>query len=35
MKAASQEALLGAIARARGWIEDMKEGGVASFVEIA
>jgi DNA invertase Pin-like site-specific DNA recombinase len=35
MKAASRDALLGAIAKARGWIEDMKQGGVASFAEIA
>jgi hypothetical protein len=35
MKATSRDALLGAIAKARGWIEDMKRGGVASFVEIA
>jgi hypothetical protein len=35
MKAASRDALLGAIAKARSWIEDMKQGGVASFTQIA
>jgi DNA invertase Pin-like site-specific DNA recombinase len=35
MKATSRDALLGAIAKARGWIEDMKQGGVTSFAEIA
>jgi len=35
MKAASRNALLAAIAKARGWIEDMKQGRVTSLAEIA
>ena len=35
MKSGSRDALLAAIARARGWVEEMKQGEVASFAEIA
>jgi site-specific DNA recombinase len=34
-KAASRDALLTAIAKARTWIEDMQQGRVASFADIA
>ena len=35
LKAESQQALLGAIARARRWIDDLRQGRVASFAEVA
>jgi site-specific DNA recombinase len=35
MKPESRDALLTAIAKARGWIEDIRLGRVASFAEIA
>jgi DNA invertase Pin-like site-specific DNA recombinase len=35
MKAGSREVLLTAIAKARGWIEDIKQGRVTSLAEIA
>jgi hypothetical protein len=35
MKAGNRDALLTAIAKARGWIEDINQGRVSSFAEIA
>jgi site-specific DNA recombinase len=35
MKASSRDALLAAIAKARGWVEDMRSGRPTSFAEIA
>ncbi len=35
MKAETREALLSAIATARGWIDDIRLGRIASFAEIA
>jgi site-specific DNA recombinase len=35
MKAESRDALLIAIAKARGWIDDIRLGRLASFAEIA
>ena len=35
MKAETREALLTAIAKARGWIDDIRLGRIASFAEIA
>jgi hypothetical protein len=35
MKAESRDALLTAIAKARGWLDDLRLGRIASFVEIA
>jgi site-specific DNA recombinase len=35
MKAASRDAILSAIAKARGWIEDMQQGRVSSLAKIA
>ena len=35
MKAETREALLTALAKARGWIDDIRLGRIASFAEIA
>ena len=35
MRPESRDALLAAIAKARGWIDDMRLGCIASFAEIA
>ena len=35
MKTETREALLTAIAKARGWIDDIRLGRIASFAEIA
>jgi site-specific DNA recombinase len=35
MKAETREALLAAIAKARGWIDDIRLGRIGSFAEIA
>ena len=35
MRPESRDALLAAIAKARGWIDDIRVGAIASFAEIA